>query len=467
MATKTCPDVGRSNVQAVWAEIEDVSGVLQKPTPAGYIVPRGNASMNQVPTLTDSEELSESLNVTAQFQDAVGAGDASIPTYLRLAADGVRMQAHALMHTAMGEYQAGGVVTAEVDALDGIAADATEIPLDGVTGGVFPPRGLVRIGDEIIRYHNAEVEKGVPVKLVQCARGYMGTTPEAHADDASIILKSACYYQSVCRHTVSLWVKNDHLVTWGSGGTVTATEFVLSRESGQQLNYSLQFRRMGWAGRSFIKAIADNVLTVETSKGGNAAWAYTEGSYILNTTQKDDNGGAGYRITGVNHEAGTITLDATADLSAWTQGDRLDAWTPKSEPIGEPVESRSARVFVHGLAGALREGSFSMGTPAEFLKEIDDEYPGESLDTKRDISLSLNGYLRASDAQALGRGYEGFDAPMALVFGRKEGRRMSVHLPRVKMNMPEIAVDGAAFTLERTGRVLGTLGEDAVYVVME
>ena len=45
--------------------------------------------------------------------------------------------------------------------------------------------------------------------------------------------------------------------------------------------------------------------------------------------------------------------------------------------------------------------------------------------------------------------------------------RSSVHLPRVKMNMPEIAVDGAAFTLERTGRVLGTLGEDAVYVVME
>lgn len=44
---KTCPTAGKSNVQAVFACIEDVTGVLQKPVAADYIVPRGNASMNQ------------------------------------------------------------------------------------------------------------------------------------------------------------------------------------------------------------------------------------------------------------------------------------------------------------------------------------------------------------------------------------------------------------------------------------
>lgn len=38
---KTCPTAGKSNVQAVFACIEDVTGVLQKPVAADYIVPRG------------------------------------------------------------------------------------------------------------------------------------------------------------------------------------------------------------------------------------------------------------------------------------------------------------------------------------------------------------------------------------------------------------------------------------------
>ena len=60
---KSCPTAGKSAVQAIWAAIEDVSGELQKPTAADYILPRGNATMNQTPTQTASEELSESLSV--------------------------------------------------------------------------------------------------------------------------------------------------------------------------------------------------------------------------------------------------------------------------------------------------------------------------------------------------------------------------------------------------------------------
>ena len=46
---KSCPQVGKSNLQAVFVEIEDVSGVLQKPTAAGYILPNeiGRASCRE------------------------------------------------------------------------------------------------------------------------------------------------------------------------------------------------------------------------------------------------------------------------------------------------------------------------------------------------------------------------------------------------------------------------------------
>ena len=44
---------------------------------------------------------------------------------------------------------------------------------------------------------------------------------------------------------------------------------------------------------------------------------------------------------------------------------------------------------------------------------------------------------------------------------------LSVHMPRVKMVMPEIGTDGAAFTLSRTGTALGVKGEDALYIIQE
>lgn len=71
---KSCPSIVKSQVQSVFAALEDVSGVQQPPAPADYILPSGRASMTQTPGFSDSEELSRSLNSTAQFQDAVPAG---------------------------------------------------------------------------------------------------------------------------------------------------------------------------------------------------------------------------------------------------------------------------------------------------------------------------------------------------------------------------------------------------------
>lgn len=461
---KTCPSAGKSNVQAVFACIEDVTGVLQKPTAADYIVPRGNASMNQVPTSSASEELSESLNVIDHFQDAVDPGEASIPMILRLPSDGGRMQGHALMLAAMGNVQEPDTVTAEL----GLEVDesADTLSLESITGGTFPPRGVVQIEDEKIFYMGVTQADGVVNALTGCVRGYDGTTAATHADMETVTLKSRVYTQDTCRHTVSIWMKNDHLVTFGSGGVVTATEFGMSNEGGQTVDVTVQFRQMGWSGRSFVSGVpSGQVLTVVDENNEPAAMAYTVGGYIRNTTKNTDNGGAGYRIAAVDYDAGTITVDGS--ISGWADGDQLDAWLPSASPIGNTVESRSARVFIDGKTGKVREGSISIGTPTEFLYEIGDEYPGESVDTKREISMSMDAYMRAREAKELGRGYEGYEIPVAVLFGRKAGEILSVFMPRVKMVMPEIGTDGAAFTLSRTGTALGVKGEDALFVIQE
>lgn len=462
---KTCPEIGLSNLQAVWVEVEDVRDVLQKPTPQGYILPRGNITMNQTPTLSDSEELSESLNVTAQFQNAVDAGEASIPTYLRLTADGSRMQGHALLYSAMGNYQAGGVVTAALDEVMGIDDAATEFAIDGVTGGIFPPRCIIKIDDEQILVGHAVEEDG-KISAKHCVRGYAGTEAAEHEDDAEITVKSWCYYQDVCRETVSIWAKYDHVVLWGRGGTVTQTNFELKNESGQNVDYTVSFKQIGWAGPAFLKgAPSGKVLTVQTAGGDNAAYGYTVGAYIKNTTKKDDNSGAGYRISAVNQKAGTITVDGT--FSGWADGDKIEPWLPESKPIGEVVESRTALVWINGHAGTIRQGSLSIGTPTEYKPQIGETYPSINADTKRSISLTLDSYFDRAAAVAIGRGYEGYETNAALAFGPEEGRRFSTFAPRVKMNMPSTGTDGAVFTLERTGAVLGDKGEDALFMAQE
>lgn len=461
-----CPEIGLSNIQAAWVEIEDVSGVLQKPTAKGYIRPRGNISMTQTPGQSASEELSESLNVSEQFQNSVEAGEVSIPTYLRLTDDGSHMQAHAVLAAAMGKYQAADTVTAAVNEALGIDEEVAEFAIDGVTGGIFPPRGVIQIDDEKILVGNTEMTAGAVTKVMQCVRGYAGTTAAAHDDDAVITVKSAVYAQDVCRDSLSIWVKNDRVLQWGRGGYVSSTEFPLSNESGQQVNYTISFAEMGWAGPAVIKgAPSGNVITVKTLGGDNAAWGYTEGVYIQNVTKNDDNSGAGYRVTAVDRHAGTITVDGS--ITGWADEDEIEPWTPKSQSIGNPVESRTALVFINGYAGGIREGSFTMNTPTEYKRLIGDKYPRFSVDTQREISVTMNGYLDRDGAVAIGRGYEGYEVPVSLAFGPDEGRRLAVTLPRVKLNTPEIGVDGAAFTLDRTGTVLGRDYEDAVYITTE
>ncbi len=468
---KTCPEAGKSNVQSVFVCLEDVSGVLQKPTPADYIAPRGNASMNQTPSTTPSEELSESLNALELFQNALEPGEASIPMYLRLQKEGGRPQGHALFLAGMGGAQEPDRVTAAV-ALQGatgteVSAAGTTIPLGNVQGGFFPPHGVVMIGEESVLYSGVETNAaGVVTALVGCRRGYGGTAAAAHAEGEEIILKSRVYFQDVCRHTVSLWMKNDHLVQFASGGVVTSIEMGLRNEGGQTVDVTVQFRRMGWASRSFVSgAPQGQVIKVVTKNGDSASQGYTAGGYIYNHTRNDDNAGAGFRITAVDDLNGTLTLEG--DIAAWADGDRLDAWLPAASPLGAACESRDARVVIEGKNSTIREGSLSIGTPTEFLAEIGDEFPGESVDTQREISIALNGYMRAESARELGRGYKGSEAAVGLRFGRGAGERLYVHAPRVKVTMPTIGVDGAAFTLDREGAVLGTRGEDALYLIQE
>lgn len=456
-----CPTVGKSSVQRVFVEIENISGELQKPTLQGFIAPAGQASLTQTPGYTDSEELTESLNIIDQFQNAVEPGTVSLPMYLRVPSDGSKMQGHALVLAAMGSVQERNTVTAELKS-DVEVAD-TEITVSNVTGGILPMRGIVSMGTEKILYLGT-TKQVTDTILTGCVRAYGGTVAEKHLADDAVTLTSRVYMQAICRPTASIWLQIDHTVIFGSGGVVTQLEVPMSNTGGQKITASLQFRRMGWAGRSFVDGSpSGGIVTVSTSDGKNAAHGYTVGAYIKNTTQADSNSNAGYRVNEVDTAKGTISISPAP--IGWIDGDQIDAWLPDAPPMGIAIESRSARVFIDNVSGKLTEGSITLATPTSFTSEIGDEYPGENADTKRSLTIGTNMYMRAKDVIEIGKGYQGYEVPMAVVLGGKAESSLVLAMPRVKLNTPTIGDNADFVTLERTGAIMGVSGEDALYII--
>ena len=179
---KSCPTVAKSQVQSVFAVLEDVSGELQPPSTDGYILPAGRATMTQTPSYSDSEE----LNTIDQFQDAVPAGTGSIPLYGRLDSSYGKPEGDALLVALMGDYNDPTKITAAVSDVDGVTASDTEITINTIVNGndfdgnilkgKLPPRGVVKIDSENIRYGKIVYNDDDTATLLNCKRGYGGST---------------------------------------------------------------------------------------------------------------------------------------------------------------------------------------------------------------------------------------------------------------------------------------------------
>jgi hypothetical protein len=75
--------LNRARIHEAFVKKESSSGTLVFPDATDYIIPAGYCNLNQQPTFTDSEEIINSRSLINRFQDMTGAGDWSVPMYLR------------------------------------------------------------------------------------------------------------------------------------------------------------------------------------------------------------------------------------------------------------------------------------------------------------------------------------------------------------------------------------------------
>lgn len=460
-----CPDVMLGRKQRGYAVEEETAGVLAFPGPQHVINPTSDVSMNQETPTTDSREKADTLDVLNVFQGIANEGTASINCYLRTSGVDSAPQAETLIVAAMGKIAdsaAGELTTA-------ITVSSNSLTVDN-TSGVFPKRGVLELrtisGDtEQIYYADVMESTGTPGEytFTGLVRGYNGTTAVIGEIGDDITVKSRWYAQDTCRPSFSMWLITDTLLQCMTGSSVTQLTVPFQEEDAVELQFTVVGQRVYNAGRSDL---AESAVTGATSLIVEDSRAFFVGQRLQNLTKKDDNSASGYAVTAINEAAHTLTI-APGTKTDWAVDDVITWWMPGGEPIGEEVENRDTVVYVAGEELTMLPSDLSISTPVGRVNPIGTRYPGQGIDTTREISMDYVTLAKKDAAIRLRDGFEGTEQRFDAVVGKDEGRKMAFIGPRMKLTTASVGFQDPTVTLTQSGRFLGTgKGENSLQIVL-
>ena len=449
-------NIGVSRRQTVFVVKEDVKGTLKFPSATDLVLAAGDATINQTPDFTDSEEKRDTLDVLDQFQNTRPAGEWSFPMYLRPSGTlGSVPQGDALFEALQGLKNPA--TTAALNG--GIDDSVTTLTYDTLAGGALPERGIIQIESELISYTGK-----TSTTLTGLTRGYNSTTAATHADDTAITLKSLVYFQDTTSPSVSIWVKTDHFLQALAGATVNECKIGVNNEGAVNLDLKGQGMVMTWAGSDPVKtesASGQKVISVTDAR------KYSVGMYVWNMTKEDDNSSSGYAITAVDTSANTITVGTNLGVT-WEVADIVQGFLPTGTVTGSPVESRYTEVEIDGASAKFRNSDYTISVPKQYVTdEVGTEYPEDYLEQTREITSTLDLYFRRDEAHRFHDGYQGEEVPIELVFGNTVGSKMALYLKRCKLEVPSVSFSNPAVALSIGLKALGTDGEDSCEIRFE
>ncbi len=450
--------IGLSRKQRVFIALESVAGTLAWPSATGdFVRPAGNAMINQNPAFVDSEELSNTLDLLDQFQNAVPAGDWEVPMYVRPSGTvGNKPQGMDAFYSLMGAENAA--TTASLSG--GISASAATAVVDGIAGGTLPNVGVITIGTEQIRYEGITQAGSTAATLLNCTRGYGSAAATAHLDNANVSLSSVFYKQAITAPSLTIWVETDHFIQALTGATVNRAVFGVTNEGALKVTLTGQGMNMYWAGTSPLAASAGTAATQITVDDGKL---FKAGMVIYNKTQSLTNAGSGWTINTVS--TNTLSLSAACGQT-WATDDEVAGYLPTGTAIGDPIENRYTTVKVNGVESRLKSMELTLDLPKKYIEdEIGAEYPEDYIEDRRNISSTMSLYFRKTDAKYFKDGYDGSEVPVHIRFGNDDGYTMEMYLKRCILEVPAINFAPPAVELTIPFKALGTVGEDSCEIV--
>lgn len=454
-------EIGLSRKHKVFVVKETTPGTLKFPEDGDLVLPAGNATINQNPEFTDSEELVNSLDIIDQFPNARPAGDWSIPMYLRTDSTfGDQPQGGILFESLQGK-----VGTAGFSVVTEVLAAEEEVPFTTLTGDRLPSKGVIALASELIYYTEVEYDVSDATKgtFKGCVRGYNKSTAAVHDGSVTPIagsLKSVFYKQETTSPSFSMWMKTDFLVQGLSGCTASEMTMELNNEGAVKLEFSGQGMEMVWAGVSEATGV-----NTGTSFPVKNAKQFSPGARVWNETSKADNSGAGYTIKSIDYDTNIITLDTTAMTVA--DKDVIAGYLPDGTKKQDPILSKDTGIKIDGNVAKLRTSTYTISAPKNYLiDEIGTEYPEEYVEDVRSITADFNIYAKKESIKYIYDGYNANEFSFNVTLGNTPGSIVEILNPRCRTTAPESGSDGPTMTLSMTMTALGTDGEDSCDIVI-
>lgn len=279
---------------------------------------------------------------------------------------------------------------------------------------------------------------------------------------------SVVYSQAITKPSFSLWQKKDHTVFWARGCSVGKAEVTLETTGAVKLMLSGQCMERGWTGTDTLNGgepISETAIVVTDAK------KYKAGGYVefVSSGTTYDNSGAGYAVSSVNYTTGTVTITPGLEV-ALNDGDTIKPWLPTGTVVGDPVESRACKAVVNAVDTPVLGMNYSIEDQPEYL--VDEitltDYPESYVETKRNITGSLDLYMRQDDIHYFYDGENNNTLPLKMVTGDTAGSIMEIATPQTSINAPEIEDVDPTISIKMEFFALGTsAGEDSATITFK
>lgn len=135
------------------------------------------------------------------------------------------------------------------------------------------------------------------------------------------------------------------------------------------------------------------------------------------------------------------------------------ARTQASSPDPSPISRRNAKA-----APASTDGPRFRRIPDDCRPIRRWQFPPLFRPHRQDVPKNDGSSRHALE---LGRGYDGYDLRVDVVMGNRAGQTLSLAMPRVRFQMPTFSSEENFVTLTRTGAIMGTKGNDSLYIIQE
>lgn len=265
------------------------------------------------------------------------------------------------------------------------------------------------------------------------------------------------YKLTKCRNPFSLWILNDHTVSFVEGCYVETLSMEVATEGETILTFSGRGRRQGTVGNGYL-ATAPTSASITLESGESKR--FSVGGWVTNLSKKD---GAEFKITAVDYAADTLLLDSAP--TDWAAGEKIGPWLPSASAIGKELENRSIKIMADNKETGLRSSTLTFNLPVQFAQLVGLDYPDKAAPNKRTGTIGLGVYFNEEDAGIFNETLQGREIPIKITASNASGS-MEIDLPRVRQQSVSIGEDDALLTLDSEGAILGN-GYDSISLIIK